>query len=199
MTQPSEAKPHDVRNGFTGKTLTNGQFDEAWAISGIMERSIGKTGSFIEKLGDYSHAFARTEKFDQLKGETIIRDVFKDRYGQSMNQMREELLSRESNLPKQARTEALEQARRIERLISEGETRPFYRAYDSAAHTLSEHLGITETGAKELMKTAYREAEGKELYETGKALEKAYHEPAREAAKQQRAPNRSQSQSRSRG
>lgn len=198
MTKIEPKKYHEARNGFTGKSLTNSQFDEAWAVAEVMHRNIDKTGSFIEKLADYSHAYARAERFDQMRGETIIRDVFKDRYGQSMNDMRKELLAREANLPKTAQSEALEQAHRIEPMIRDGETRPFYRAYDSAAYTLSEQLGITETGAKELMKTAYREAEGKELYETGKALEKAHHEPAREAAKQQRTENRSQTRSRKR-
>lgn len=198
MTQNDQMKLYQARNGFTGKTLTNGQFDEAWAISEIMKHTICKTGSFIEKLTDYSHAYARTERFDQMKGEAIIRDIFKDRYGQTMNQMRGELIKREANLPDTALPGALQQARRVESIICDGETRPFYRAYDSAAYTLAEHLNITETGAKELMKTAYREAEGKELYDTGKALEKAHHEPAREAAKKQRAESRGQTQSRKR-
>lgn len=198
MTKNEPKTADEARNGFTAKTLTNSQFDEAWAIAEVMQRSINKTGSFIEKLADYSHAYARSEKFGQLKGEEIIRDVFKDRYGQSLNQMREQLLAREANLPEAAGPAALEKARRIETMISEGETQPFYRAYDTAAVGVAENLGITETGAKELMKSAYSQAEGRDLYETGKALEKAHHAPAREAAKQSRMAARSQSPARTR-
>ena len=69
---------------------------------------------------------------------------------------------------------------------------PFYRAYDHAAVSMAEQHNITETGAKEMMKTAYRETAGKELYDTGKELEKAHHEPVREEQRQERAANRNQ-------
>lgn len=202
MTKNEPMKHHEARNGYTGKSLTNGQFDEAWANAEIMCRSIKKSGSFIEKLTDYSHAFSRSEKFDQSKAEIIIRDIFEDRYGQPMNEMREELLTRQNNLPDTSRSEALQQARRIEPMIRDGETMPFYRAYDAAACTLVDQLGITENGAKELMKSVYKEVEGHDLYETCKAVEKAHHEPvkqaSREAAKQERAADRYQARSRAR-
>lgn len=176
----------DARNSFTGKSLTDSQFDESWALAEIMHRAIRKTASFTEKLTDYSFAFARSERFDQVKAETIIRDQFKARYGETMNQMREGLLEREATLPKKAQAEALKHARLIEPMIRDGGTMPFYRAYDHVGGALAEKLNITETAAKTLMKSAYQELEGRDLYETGKALEKTYHEPAREAARQSR-------------
>ena len=199
MTENDQMKLYEARNSFTGKTLTASQFDEVWAISDIVKRGIGKTGSFREKLTDYAHAFARSERFDALKGETIIRDIYSARYGQTMNQTREALLGREKTVQESGADQALHHARSIEDMIKEGETMPFYRAYDHAAVSMAQQHNITETGAKELMKTAYREAAGKELYDTGKTLEKEHHEPAkeakREAARQQRAANRSQKQS----
>lgn len=198
MTENDQMKLYEARNGFTGKTLTNAQFDDAWAIGEIMLRSIEKNGSFIEKLADYSHAFARSEKFDQMRAETILRDIFRDRYGRTMNQMREELKERGDNLPEGARSIALGEARRIEHMISRGETRPFYRAFDSAAHMIADQLNITESRAKELMKSVYQDVEGRDLYETGKAWEKQYHEPVREAARQEHEAGRSRGRARDR-
>jgi len=98
MTENDQMNLYEARNSFTGKTLTSSQFDEAWAVADIMKRGIGKTGSFREKLTDYAHAFARSEKFDAMKGETIIRDIYAARYGQTMNQTREGYLERENTL-----------------------------------------------------------------------------------------------------
>jgi hypothetical protein len=184
MEPKDQMKLADARNGFTGKSLSDSQFDESWALAGILHRAIRKSGSFHEKLTDYSFAFARAEKFDQMKGESILRDQFKARYGQTLNQMREDLKAREANLSKKSQAEALAHARLIEPLIRDGATMPFYRAYDHVGGALAEKLDITETGAKELMKSVYQEAEGRDLYETCKALEKTYYEPARDAAKQ---------------
>ena len=86
----------------------------------------------------------------------------------------------------------------IEPLIRDGETMPFYRAYDYVGGALSEKLNITETGAKELMTTAHREIEGRELYAFGKALEKKFNVPEREAEQQTREVKRDQAQSRKR-
>lgn len=171
----------EARHGFTGRNLTDSQFAESWGLAGIMERSIRANGSFHEKLTDYAHAFARNEKFDTVKGETIIRDIFKARYGQTMNQMREGFIERESQLKDVTRDQALAQARKIETLIAEGETMPFYRAYDQASASLAESLGITQAGAKTMMREAYRTVEGRELYDTGKALEEKHYRPRMEA------------------
>ena len=198
MIENKQMKEWEAKNSFTGKTLTVSQFDESWAVAEIIHRGIEKTGSFREKLTDYSHAYARSEKFDQMKGETIIRDIFKARFGETMNEMRLDLKKREENPTEDARKVALSEARRIEPMIRNVETMPFYRAYDHAAYTLAQHLAITETGAKELMKETFREAEGQELYDHGKAVEKEFHQPVREAAQQAREANRDQTRSRAR-
>ncbi len=176
----------NARQSYTGKSLTDAQFDESWAVAGIMEREIRKTGSFREKLTDYAHAFSRSEKFDAMKGETIIRDMFKSRYDQTMNQMRETIQERENTVKQVAPEKALEHAKQVPDLIEQGETMPFYRAYDIQARALSEDLGVTETGAKTMMKDAYQSATGRDLYEDGKAAEKTFHEPAREAEREAR-------------
>lgn len=179
-----------ARESFTGKTLTEAQLDESWNLAGIMERSIRRSGTFSEKLTDYSHAFARTEKFDQLKGETIIRDIFKARFGQTMNQMREGLMEREAQLGPDAAQEALEYARRVLDDIQQGETMPFYAASDRQAQPFAQTFSVTEVAAKKSMSAAFKEAEGKDLYEVGKALEKEHHLPTREARREARQADR---------
>ncbi|MCF6277209.1 MAG: hypothetical protein L3J16_00450 [Anaerolineales bacterium] len=197
-TEHNDQKYTEARQSFTGKALSDSQFDESWALAEIMHRGIRKSGSFREKLTDYSHAFTRSEKFDQMKGETIIRDQFKARYGETMNQMRENLKSREANIPLSGHEQALDHARMIGPLIRDGDTMPFYRAHDVAGGALAEKLNITEAGAKRLMSDAYSKNEGRELYEIGKALEKQFHQPVREAVQQAREAKRDQTHSRAR-
>ena len=198
MTDNIQEPAIETRQGSTGKKLSDSQYDESKSVAEIMQRGIRKNGKFREKLTDYSHAFARGEKFDAMKAEMIIRDQFKEQYGETMNQMRLALKERQENLPETAGRDALEYARMIEPLIRDGETMPFYRAYDYVGGALAEKLNITETGAKELMTTAFREIEGRELYEFGKALEKKFIVPEREAEQQTRDVKHDQAQSRKR-
>ena len=170
-----------ARESFSGSSLTESQFQEAYAISGVLHGAIRKTGSFNEKLIDYAHVYARSEKFDALRGETILRDIYAARYGQTLNQTREALLKAEEALPETARTRALTCAETIGELIQKAPTQPFYQAYDRAAVTLANELKITQSGAKTLMKETYQAAHGRDLYEAGKEIEEAYHRPAREA------------------
>lgn len=191
-----------ARESFSGRLLTDGQFTEAIVITGILEAEIKKSGTFKEKLGDYSHAFARTEKFDVMKAETTLRDLFKARTGQSMNQMREDLMDQEQELPEQAPEQAKQATREIRDMIKDGNKMPFYRAYDHQAAALADVLGVTNAGAKRLMTETFRaEADG-ELYDWGKELEEKYYRPQIEAEKQERKshsqsrPSRSRSQTR---
>jgi len=174
-----------AREGFTGKRLTESQFDESWAVAGIMDREIKRSGSFKDKLGDYANAFARSEKFDALRGETIIRDQFKARYGQSMNAFREDLQTREANLTQTEKSMGLSAALDVGTNIANGDTMPFYRAFDQEAVKISNSLNITEAGAKTLMKEQYKAHQGRDLYADCKDVEKQYHLPKVEAEKQQ--------------
>lgn len=170
-----------ARDSYSGRTLTESQFQKAWALAGVFNDEIRRTGSFIEPLTDYAHAYARAEKFDALRGETILRDLYKERFGETMNQTREGLLAAEAALPDIAKTRALDCAEAIGELIRKAPTQPFYKAYDRAAVSLSAELKITQVAAKALMKDAYEAHHGRDLYEVGKALEKEHHLPVREA------------------
>lgn len=203
MTMTPEDRQAQItaaRESYSGRTLTQSQFKEAWALSGILNREIQKTGSFREKLTDYSHAYARSEKFDALRGETILRDIYTARYSQSMNQTREGLMAREEAMPEASRTRALTCAETIGDLVQKAPTQPFYQAYDRAAVTLAKELDITQSGAKALMKDTFKEVHSRDLYEAGKEVEAAYHRPVREAEiaarKVEKLETRTQQQSR---
>lgn len=103
------------------------------AITGILEREIRKSGSFKEKLGDYAYAFSRTEKFDPGKAEIVIRDLFQARTGQTMNQIREDLIGREEKLQKQHKSLALDYAQAVGTMIREGDKINFHRAFSHQA------------------------------------------------------------------
>jgi hypothetical protein len=182
----------NVRDSYIAKTLTESQRDLAVDVASIINRHIQKTGSFREALTDYAHAFARSEKFDAMKGEVIIRDVYTAQYGRTMNAAREALLENEKNLPERAHEQALQAARKTLDTIAQGETEPFYRAYDREGSMLARTLNITESGAKQLMVENYRAIEGRELYETGKELEERHHKPKVAEARKEREKTRSQ-------
>lgn len=192
----------EARESFSGKSLTQSQFQEAWAISGIIHQEIQKNGSFRDPLTDYSHTYARTKKFDAMRGEAILRDIYTGRYGQSMNQTREALMDQEKALiaspEKQTETQAhaLNAAESVESMIKEGSTQPFYKAYDTASVQLASDIKITQIGAKALMKDAYKNTHDRELYDHGKKVEEAYHKPVREAEIASRKVEKLETQSR---
>ena len=193
----------DARESFSGRMLTNRQFDDAMAITGILEREINTTGKFKEKLSDYAVAMARTEKFDVMKSETILRDLYKVRTGETMNQTREKLMEREASLTEDQKYGAYKQAREVGQMIEDGNKISFHRAYAHVANEYASELGITDVAAKSLMKEALKSVEDKDLYDWGKEQEEKYYRPQIEAEKQQRearasSDGRTQSRSRQR-
>lgn len=188
----------EARESFSGRVLTNRQFEDAMAITGILEREIKTTGKFKEKLSDYAVAMARTEKFDVMKSETILRDLYKVRTGETMNQTREKLMERETSLSDNQKIGAYKHAKEVGQMIEDGNKISFHRAYAHVASDLANELDITDAGAKSLMKEAFKSVEEKDLYDWGKEQEEKYYRPQIEAEKQQREASRTQSQSRQR-
>lgn len=195
----------EARQSYSGRTLTDRQFNEAIAITDIIESEIREKGTFKDKLSDYAHAFARTENFDAARAESTLRDLFKLRLGQTMNDLRESLKERETTLElDETQTNLIkDKTREIAPLIKEGEKMPFYRAYSTKAHELAEGFGITSAGAKRLMTHLFRQETEGELYDWGKGIEDKYYRPQMEAKvpKQENAestPSYSKRQSRSR-
>lgn len=197
MTEKTEpritAQKQAVLKSFQGQALTDAQTDIAMNLANIINRHIHKTGSFREPLTDYAHAFARSEKFDAMKGETILRDVYAAQFGRTMNATREALIEREKNLPESTPELALQSARQTLEAISTGETEPFYKAYDREGAALARTLSITENAAKALMSESYQAVEGKELYATGKELEEKFHRPRIDELRKSRETTRSRS------
>jgi hypothetical protein len=185
-----------ARESFSGRLLTDRQFDEAIAITGIIENEIRQSGSFKDKLSDYSYAFARSEKFDAVKSEAIIRDLFKERTGQTMNQMREDLAKREETVNDQHRAEAYSQACAIGDLMEKGIKMSFNRAYAHQAQQLAHNLGVTDACAKRLMREEFQAVEGAELFTWGKELDETVYRPQIEAEKAERAAPQEQPQQR---
>lgn len=180
-----------ARESFSGRLLTEPQFDEAMAITGIIEREIQRTGTFKEKLGDYAHAFARTEKFEAMKAEMILRDLFRERTGRSMNQMREALMAKEERLTPEDRQRGYQFAVGVGDMIkvgntAEGRRMTFNRAYAHQAQVFSTELGITDTFAKSVMSAEFKVQRGTEFYDWGKALEREFYRPQVEADRQRR-------------
>lgn len=172
-----------ARESFSGRLLTNAQFDEAVAISGILKREIRKSGAFKDKLGDYAFAYSRTEKMDAVKADTVLRDLFREITGQSMNEMREALAEREEKLNPQEKGLAIEYALGVGTMIEEGDKIAFHRAFAHQAQLLAERLGITDAGAKRLMKEAFQTQRNEDFYEWGKSLEELFYRPQIDAEK----------------
>lgn len=183
-----------ARQSYTGCRMTESQFDEAWNITGIINREIHKSGSFIEKITDYAHAFARSQKFDAARGEVMIRDLYSARFGESMNETRENLMGREAFAKEAAKEHALKHAHSIGSMIKDGATMPFYQALDRAGLNMARRLDITETGAKRMMADAFEQAEGKPFREHFKDIEAEHHIPVRDAERAARQQERRQLQ-----
>lgn len=182
------------RESFSGRLLSDPQFDEAMAITFIIEREIQKTGRFKEKLGDYAFAFARTEKLEPHKAEVAIRDLFKERTGMSMNEMRELLVKREETLTKTQKRNAFPAALQVGKMIEEGNKISFHRAYSHEAKSLATDLNITDLGAKRLMADQFEAVNNTKFYDWGKEQEKKFYTPQIEAEKQERKAERGQQQ-----
>lgn len=195
MTTDTTDPQQKARESFSGKGMTETQLQTAWAISQIVREEIQQSGSFIETLTDYSHAFSRPERFDAMRGEKMLRDIYEARFDETMNATRERLKTAEEHLPDIAKTRALDCAESVGQLIEKAPTQPFYKAYDRAAVTLSKELGITQLGAKTLMKETFQQHNGADLYETGKAQEEKFHKPVREAEQQARKAEQTQARS----
>ncbi len=197
-SNPDEAERDSLakaRESFSGRLLTDSQFDEAIAITQILEREVYKSGSFKDKLQDYSYAMARSEKLDSKRLETTIRDLFKERTGRTMNQMREELKAREDRLDDADRDQILMASHEVEVMMANGDKITFNRALAEKAQTLAEELNITDNGAKKLMADTFdaeQSEDGPRFYEWGEALDEQYYRPQIEAEKQARAEAKQQ-------
>lgn len=187
----------EARESFSGRILTDHQYNKADAFTDLIRSEIHYSGTFKENLSDLSYAFARTEKFDVSRADNTLRDIFKLKNGQTMNEMREDLMEREANLELDDQTTELikEKTRKIGPAIKDGNKVTFHRAYTQKAEELATDLGITNAGARRLMTETFRQETNGELYDWGKEMEDKYYRPQIEAEAQERKTSRSNSSS----
>jgi hypothetical protein len=183
----SDLKETAARESFSGRPLTNREFEDGKAIVGILAREIEYSGTFKDKLGDFAYAFARSARFDAMRAETIIRDLFKELKGRTMNQMREGLVKREETITDDDRAQAYSEACKIPDVMKSGLKISFNRAHAHQAEQFAKQIGVTDACAKRLMREEFAAAEGSELYDWGKELDETVYRPQIEAEKQERA------------
>lgn len=187
------------RESFSGRLLTDRQYNDFVALVGIIYRRIEETGSFNDPLTDYTNAVARSERFGPVKADTIVRDLFKIVTGNTMNEMREGFLEREKALFDREKNPAEEERRKAyqagvaaARMVETGNKITFFRALNFEAVELAKDLNITHVGARKLINESFEEIEGRSLSDWGKELDEKYYRPQIEAEKKQRAAEKSQ-------
>lgn len=168
--------PEHVRDKLT---LTRN--DESQMIAAIIRREILYSGKFADKLADYAHAYARTDKVDSVHASQIIRSQFTALYGVEMNDFRKQLMEREQSLSPEQRSQGLEAAERIVEGVRQGQA--FWKQYDVHAKRLADHLSITESGAKAIIKDEFEREKSREFYSFAKEVERDRQAP--EASSQQ--------------
>ena len=195
MTDNNQNTFHDAAVERNAR-LTDSQRYESAAVVGILHRELHKTGKYADRLDHYAHAFALGQPFKQDRADYVLRDQYEVTYGQSLKNTQDKLFEREAVLRESGQEQALYHAHTVETMIQDGDTMPFYLAFDRAAVEMARKHDITEAGAKSMMKTAYSRETGRDLYEVGKELEREFHTPKREEMRQVRETSRGQSRHR---
>lgn len=186
----------EARESFSGRLLNDTQFAEAIAITQIIEGEIHRTGTFKEALGDYAYTFGRRQRIDAPRAENVLRDLYKGRTGQTMNQTRETLMKREEALTQDEAARGYEHAIRAGERVERGDKIAFSRAYATEAQEFASSLGITHSAARKMMAQEFEAAENMKLSDWGKDLNRQHFEPQIEAEKQERERGRGQSRNR---
>ena len=201
MAKPAQndkqTRYQETSESFSGRLLTDPQFKEAVAITGILEREIRRSGSFKDKLSDYAHAFARSERFDAMRAETTIRDLFKERFGQTMNGLREELMQREESLSEGEMARGHDMALSVGDMVETGNKLTFNRALAHQSEAFATELGVTHAKARSLMSEQFEAQEGGSFYEWGKALDQDNYRAQIDAEKEDRAQSQERRSGRS--
>lgn len=189
-TQSNEAETERIapgRESFSGRLLGDTLFREFDLSTHVVEGEIHHSGTFKECLGDYAYMIAKRHKMDAQRAENIIRDLYKERVGETMNQTREGLMKREEALTDDERAMGYEHAMRIGERVEHGDKIAFSRAYSAEAGAMATNLGITQSAARKIMAQEFEAAENTQLRDWGKELDAQYFQPQIEAEKAERA------------
>ncbi len=187
-----------TRESFSGRLLTDTQFDEILAHTRIVEAEIHRSGTFKDCLGDYAYTYAKRHKADPQRAENILRDLYRERVGETMNQTRERLMKREEALTEDEKAMGYEHAVRIGERVEHGDKIAFSRAYASEAGAMANDLGITHAAARKIMAEEFEAAENLPLRDWGKELDVQHFQPQIEAEKEERARSRDNSRGQTR-
>ena len=188
MYTPQEMKGvESARESYSGRLLSDPYFNEAMMITGIIEKEIQATGKFKDALNGYANSFANPKKnLSAINAEKIIRDLFKERTGLSMNELRESFQQREESLTEEQRKAALPYAVEVGVMIESGDKISFSRAFAHQAKDFATKLNITDLGAKRIMSEQFQSVRGEKFYDWGKAQEERFYRPQIEAEKAER-------------
>lgn len=164
MANPAPENPREAAlQSYSGQRMTSTEFEDAYAISGIIAREIKRSGSLFEARENFAFVFSKGKKISSEQAQDALSDVFKARYGQTMNEMREAVIVQDQKVTAKMATPF---AAKVGQLIQEGETMPYYKALDQSSAEMAGAHGMTQNHAKALMK----EAKG-DLYDLGKELQ----------------------------
>ena len=178
------------RESFSGRLLGDTLFDEFSLVTHIVEAEIQHSGTFKDCLGDYAYTVAKRHKMEVQRAENIIRDLYRERVGETMNQTRERLMKREEALTENDRAMGYEHAVRIGERVEHGDKITFSRGYAAEAGAMAGNLGITHVAARKIMAEEFEAAENLPLRDWGKELDAQHFQPQIEAEKQERARSR---------
>lgn len=179
----NQTETDNVRESFSARLLTDPQYDEGKSIAHIIKGEIKRSGAFKDKLIDYSHAWARSESFDANRAEKIVRDLFTEINGQSMNQMRESFAAAAENFSDEHKQLAYDLACDSAKLMEQGDKLCFNRVIAFQARKLSDKLEVTDAVAKRLMADEFEKTENTKLFDWGKELDAQFYTPQIEAEK----------------
>jgi len=181
-----EDREKAMRESFSGRMLNNRLYADFVAVTKIIERGIHESGTFVDQLGDYSYAIARSQRFDAAKAEITVRDLFRERTGQTMNQLREQLTKREESLTPAEKSRGLIFAAEIASIVEVGNKLTFNRVLAEQAERYGDELGITHAKARSVMAEAFEAVEDGSFYDWGKELDKRFFQAQVDAEKTER-------------
>jgi hypothetical protein len=197
FTKKEAERVAEGRDSFSGRIMSDRQYHDVIAVTGIIERRIQEQGKYKDTKNDFVNALARTERFDVMRANTIIDDLFRIRTGMTMKQMMDGLIekeralfNRENNPAEAERSQAYEAALEVGDMVETGKMMSVNRAYAHVAANLAGQLGITHVGAKILISESFEETEGQPLREWLKDLDREYFKPQVETERQKSAPQR---------
>ena len=184
----------ETRNTYSARLLTDPQFEEFVSICTILNREIHRSGSFIEKLGIYAFAVSLTEKgISTNRAETIIRDLFKGLFDQSLDQLRQSLLKAEEELDEESIAMGFPYALEVLKMIQGKDQNgrgvppiPFHRAYAHQAALMATQLSISDIAAKKIISKQFEIFEERDFYQECKEYEARFYQGKIQAEKRKR-------------